>query len=179
MTNSPQETWSSKHVFWRSTERFNVLLIWLAGLNFPKWLHPLLFCKWLFVDVSSLCRSFFSFFCYLLLLFYCFWISTYERRREGKREEERIKQRKDTVLKRVDSAYVQKTMVSKNSNSERRERNARVRSLPNQGEPKQTDATTRLLHRRETALKPLREVPNLRPRTGADRLCRQRVTPQA
>ena len=36
MTNSPQETWSSKHVFWRSTGRFSVLLIWLAGLHFQK-----------------------------------------------------------------------------------------------------------------------------------------------
>ena len=65
MTNSPHETCRSKHVLWRSTERFSVSLIWLAGLDFPKKLHPLSFVSdhlWMFHLCVVLLDSF-GFFC--------------------------------------------------------------------------------------------------------------------
>ena len=93
-------------------------------------------------------------------------------KRKGRRREEEKEVGKEAVLKRVGNAYVQKGngFERENSNSERRgrERKARVRSLPKQGEPKLTVVSTRQAGR-ETALRTIRFGLNLRPRTGADR----------
>ena len=78
------------------------------------------------MDVSSLCRSFFS-------LFF-----DYERKKKSRGEEER-RSKEGNCIKTMARLRFKKAMVSKSSKvREERKRKARVRSLPKQGGTKVT-----------------------------------------